>query len=89
GGSDTTAVALAAGLGAPRCEICTDVPGVATADPRVVRTARVLPSVDAGVMAEMSFAGAKVLHSRAVELAAMHRVALHVRDSAVAVSAGP
>jgi aspartate kinase len=74
GGSDTTAVALAAALGARRCEICTDVPGVSTADPRVVPDVRVLPVLDPGVMAEMSFAGAKVLHSRAVELAAMHHV---------------
>jgi aspartate kinase len=81
GGSDTTAVALAAVLGAGCCEICTDVPGVFTADPRVVENVRVLPVVDVGVMAEMSFAGAKVLHSRAVELAAMHRVELHVRSS--------
>lgn len=81
GGSDTTAVALAAVLGASCCEICTDVPGVFTADPRVVENVRVLPVVDVGVMAEMSFAGAKVLHSRAVELAAMHRVELHVRSS--------
>ncbi|MQA79848.1 MAG: aspartate kinase [Streptosporangiales bacterium] len=82
GGSDTTAVALAAVLRAGRCEICTDVPGVSTADPRVVADARVLTTVDVSVMAEMSFAGAKVLHSRAVELAAMHRVELRVRHSA-------
>jgi aspartate kinase len=81
GGSDTTAVALAAVLDAGQCEIYTDVPGVSTADPRVVSPVRVLPSLDVGVMAEMSFAGAKVLHSRAVELAAMHRVELHVRSS--------
>lgn len=82
GGSDTTAVALAAALRARRCEICTDVPGVSTADPRVVPNVRVLPVLDPGVMAEMSFAGAKVLHSRAVELAAMHGVELHVRSTA-------
>ncbi|MFN2496476.1 MAG: aspartate kinase [Pseudonocardiaceae bacterium] len=81
GGSDTTAVALAAVLRAGSCEICTDVPGVATADPRVVHNARALPVVDVGVMAEMSFAGAKVLHSRAVELAAMHGVELRVRSA--------
>jgi aspartate kinase len=89
GGSDTTAVALAAVLGASHCEICTDVPGVATADPRVVGNARVLPAVDVGVMAEMSFAGARVLHSRAVELAAMCRVELHVRSSTAATSSEP
>lgn len=88
GGSDTTAVALAAALGARRCEICTDVPGVSTADPRVVSNVRVLPVLDPGVMAEMSFAGAKVLHSRAVELAAMHHVELHVRSSAGDSAAG-
>lgn len=81
GGSDTTAVALAAVLDAGQCEIYTDVPGVFTADPRVVGPVRVLPSLDVGVMAEMSFAGAKVLHSRAVELAAMHGIQLHVRSS--------
>lgn len=86
GGSDTTAVALAAVLGAGQCEICTDVSGVSTADPRVVSPVRVLPSLDVGVMAEMSFAGAKVLHSRAVELAAMHRVELHVRRSCAGVN---
>lgn len=73
GGSDTTAVALATALGA-RCEIYSDVPGVCTADPRVVPEARILSAVGAGLMAEMAFAGARVLHSRAVELAAMHRV---------------
>jgi len=82
GGSDTTAVALAAVLGADGCDICTDVPGVSTADPRVVENARLHTAVDVSVMAEMSFAGAKVLHSRAVELAAMHRVELRVRSSA-------
>jgi aspartate kinase len=81
GGSDTTAVALAAVLRASRCEIRTDVPGVATTDPRVVHNVRILPVVDVGLMAEMSFAGAKVLHSRAVELAAMHRVELHIGNS--------
>ena len=81
GGSDTTAVALAAELSAARCEIYTDVPGVLTADPRVVPDARVLPRVDPDVMAEMAFAGARVLHSRAVELAAMERVEVHVRSS--------
>jgi aspartate kinase len=83
GGSDTTAVALAAALGARSCEICTDVAGVATADPRVVADARVLPTVDVAVMAEMSFAGARVLHPRAVELAARNCVELHVRHSEV------
>jgi aspartate kinase len=81
GGSDTTAVALAAVLRASRCEVRTDVPGVATTDPHVVPNVRILPVVDVGLMAEMSFAGARVLHSRAVELAAMHQVELHIGSS--------
>jgi aspartate kinase len=81
GGSDTTAVALAAGLGAPACEIYTDVRGVCTADPRLIASARVLPVVDIAVMAELAFAGAKVVHSRAVELAALRRIALRVSSS--------
>lgn len=81
GGSDTTAVAVAAALGARRCEICTDVAGVATADPRVVPNVRMLSEINAAVMAEMAFAGARVLHSRAVELAAMQHVELHVRSA--------
>jgi len=81
GGSDTTAVALAAELRADRCEIYTDVAGVYTADPRVVPDARALVEVDAAVMAEMAFAGAKVLHSRSVELAAMEQIEVHVRST--------
>ncbi|MEG9548050.1 aspartate kinase [Streptomyces baarnensis] len=81
GGSDTTAVALAAVLGARACEIHTDVPGIYTADPRVVPEARVLPTVDAAVMAEMAFAGARVMHSRAVELAAANGLDVVVRGS--------
>lgn len=81
GGSDTTAVALASELGAERCEIFTDVDGIHTADPRSVADARVLSTVDVAVMAEMAFAGARVLHSRAVELAAMRHIELHVRRS--------
>jgi aspartate kinase len=81
GGSDTTAVALAAKLQADLCEIYTDVDGVCTADPRVISTARVLPTIDVGLMAEMAFAGAKVLHSRSVDLAAMYGVEVHVRNS--------
>ncbi|MTE19103.1 aspartate kinase [Streptomyces sp. TRM43335] len=82
GGSDTTAVAVAAELGAAACEIYSDVPGVLTADPRVVPTARLLPSIDLDVMAEMAFAGARVMHSRAVELAALHGIGIHVGHSA-------
>jgi aspartate kinase len=81
GGSDTTAVALATVLGARRCEIYSDVDGVRSADPRVVPTARGLPRVDVGLMAEMAFAGAKVLHSRSVELAAMHGTEVYVGNS--------
>jgi aspartate kinase len=81
GGSDTTAVAVSATLSASQCEIYTDVRGVCTADPRIVASARVLPTVDVAVMAEMAFAGAKVVHSRAVELAAMRRVPLLVNSS--------
>jgi aspartate kinase len=82
GGSDTTAVAVAAALNAEQCEIFTDVDGVYTADPRIVPTARKVSTVAPGVMAEMAFAGAGVLHSRAVELAAMKGVEVHVRNSA-------
>ncbi|MGW6580457.1 aspartate kinase [Streptomyces globisporus] len=81
GGSDTSAVALAAALGAERCEIFTDVDGVYSADPTHVPDARKLPFVPAAVMAEMAFAGAKVLHPRAVELATLQGVELHVRTS--------
>jgi aspartate kinase len=81
GGSDTTAVALAAALGAQRCEIYTDVDGVYSADPRIVPTARCLTTVDVEVMVEMAFAGAKILHARAVELAAARGVEVHVRSS--------
>ncbi|MDT0443838.1 MULTISPECIES: aspartate kinase [unclassified Streptomyces] len=82
GGSDTTAVALAAELGSRHCEIYTDVQGVLTADPRVVPAARVLPTVDIDVMAEMAFAGARVMHARAVELAALYGIDIHVGGSA-------
>jgi aspartate kinase len=81
GGSDTSAVALAARLRASACEIYTDVDGVFTADPRILPAARVLPWVHPGVMAEMAFAGAKVLHTRCVELAAMEGVEVRVRNS--------
>ncbi|MCX4824962.1 aspartate kinase [Streptomyces sp. NBC_01142] len=82
GGSDTTAVALASVLGAERCEIYTDVDGVYTADPRVVPAARVLPCVPLRVMEEMAFAGARVLHARAVELAALGGVEIRVLHAA-------
>ncbi|MFK0293920.1 aspartate kinase [Streptomyces sp. NPDC090442] len=81
GGSDTTAVALAASLRAERCEIYTDVDGIYSADPRVVPGARRLPAVEVDVMVEMAYAGATVMHSRAVELAASHSVDVHVISS--------
>ncbi len=81
GGSDTTAVALAAVLGADVCEICTDVDGVFSADPRVVSAARKLDKVSYEEMLELAASGAKVLHIRAVEFARRHGVRLHVRSS--------
>ncbi len=81
GGSDTTAVALAAVLGADVCEICTDVDGVFSADPRVVPAARKLDMVSYEEMLELAASGAKVLHIRAVEFARRHGVRLHVRSS--------
>jgi len=83
GGSDTTAVALAAALGADACEIYTDVEGVFTADPRVVSAPTKLHAVSYEEMLEMSAAGAKVLQLRAVEFARNHRVTLHVRSTFV------
>ena len=81
GGSDTTAVALAAALGAATCEIYTDVDGVHTADPRVVADTRLLPTVSGEVMAELAHAGARVLHPRSVELASRAGVGVHVRSA--------
>ncbi|WP_120003804.1 aspartate kinase [Nesterenkonia muleiensis] len=81
GGSDTTAVALAAALGADVCEIYTDVDGVFTADPRVVRTARKIDTISSEDMLEMAAAGTKVLHLRSVEYARRFGVKLHVRSS--------
>jgi aspartate kinase len=81
GGSDTTAVALAAALGAERCEIFTDVDGVYTADPRIVPGAHRIPVILSSEMAEMSWRGAKVMHPRGVELGALHGVEIHVKSS--------
>ncbi|NLB47146.1 MAG: aspartate kinase [Microbacteriaceae bacterium] len=81
GGSDTTAVALAAALDAEVCEIYTDVDGVYTTDPRVVHLARKIDSVTSEEMLELAASGAKVLHLRAVEYARRHGVVLHVRSS--------
>lgn len=81
GGSDTTAVALAAALQADMCEIYTDVDGVYTADPRLVPSAQKLTSVSHDEMLELATLGAGVLHPRAVECAKQHRVHLTVRSS--------
>jgi aspartate kinase len=81
GGSDTTAVALAAALGANHCEIYTDVAGVFTADPRIVSGARKLHAVTYDEMLELSASGAKVLQLRSVEVARNYGVKLHVRST--------
>jgi aspartate kinase len=79
GGSDTTAVALAAALGAERCEIYSDVDGVYSADPRVVADAVHLPAVDLATLQEMAESGAKVLNAQAVEWARRAKITLHAR----------
>ncbi len=81
GGSDTTAVALAAALHADACEIFTDVDGVYTADPRIVKTARKLNEITYDEMLEMASLGAGVLHNRSVEMAKKYGVQLVVRSS--------
>ena len=81
GGSDTTAVAVAAALGASECEIYTDVAGVFSADPRIVSNARKLPFISFEEMLEMSASGAGVLQHRAVEYARGHGVRIHCRSS--------
>lgn len=81
GGSDTTAVAIAAALHADRCEIYTDVDGVYTADPRVVKNARKLNEITYNEMLELASLGAKVLHNRSVEMAKKYNVELVVRSS--------
>ena len=81
GGSDTTAVALAAALGAEVCEIYTDVDGVFTADPRIVPNARRIPTISPEEMLEMAACGAKILHLRCVEYARRHDLPIHVRSS--------
>ena len=81
GGSDTTAVALAAALGAEACEIYTDVSGVFTTDPRIVPEARKLHRVSYEEMQEMAATGGRVLALRSVEFARNHNVRLHVRSS--------
>jgi aspartate kinase len=81
GGSDTTAVALAAALGAEVCEIYTDVDGIFTADPRVVPAAKKIDVITSEEMLELAASGAKVLYIRAVEYARRHGVTLRVRSS--------
>ena len=81
GGSDTSAVALAAKLGADLCEIYTDVDGVYTSDPRVVKNAKKLDEITYDEMLELASLGAKVLHNRSVELAKKYNVNLVVRSS--------
>lgn len=81
GGSDTTAVALAASLKADKCEIYTDVDGVYTADPRIVKNAKKLTDVSYDEMLELASLGANVLHNRSVELALKYNVKLEVKSS--------
>ncbi|HJY24781.1 MAG TPA: aspartate kinase, partial [Actinomycetes bacterium] len=81
GGSDTTAVALAAALKADVCEIYTDVDGIFTADPRIVPTARRIPRISYEEMLEMAACGARILHLRCVEYARRYGLPIHVRSS--------
>jgi len=81
GGSDTTAVALAAALGAAACEIYTDVPGVYSADPRTVPRARKLDQIGYDEMLELAALGAGVMHPRSIELGMKFSVPIHVRSS--------
>ena len=81
GGSDTTAVALAAALKADSCEIYTDVDGIFTADPRLVKTARKLSHIQYDEMLELAAVGARVMHPRAVEIGELYGVNIHVRSS--------
>lgn len=81
GGSDTTAVAVAAALKLRECEIYTDVPAVYSADPRIVPKAREIEKLSFEEMLEMASLGSKVLHSRSVEIGAKHNVLIHVRST--------
>ena len=81
GGSDTSAVALAAALGADKCEIYTDVPGILTTDPRLVPAAQLMSHITCDEMLELASLGAKVLHPRAVEIARNYGMPLVVRSS--------
>jgi len=89
GGSDTSAVAIAAAVNADLCDIYTDVDGVYTTDPRIVAKARKLDKISYEEMLEMASLGAKVLQTRSVELAMVHRVRLQVRSSFDAPDAAP
>ena len=88
GGSDTTAVALAAALSAERCEIYSDVDGVYSADPRVIDDPRHLPDMDLSMLGEMAEAGAKVLNAQAVEWARRSKIVIHARKTTDPASAG-
>ncbi len=88
GGTDTTAVALAAALGAEYCEICSDVDGVYTADPRVVDASQMLEAISCDQMLELAAHGAKVLHPGCVEIARRTGIALYARATAKAPGVG-
>src|SRR5207302_7546855 len=88
GGSDTTAVALAAALGAEHCEICSDVDGVYSADPRVVPEARRLDALGYDEMQELAEHGAKVLHAQAVEWAKKEKIIIYARATASPAAGG-
>ena len=81
GGSDTSAVALTSALGADKCEIYTDVPGVLTTDPRIVENAKLLDQISCEEMLELASVGASVLHPRAVEIARNYGIKLYVKSS--------
>ncbi|MEK2644166.1 aspartate kinase [Bdellovibrio sp. BCCA] len=88
GGSDTSAVAMAASFNADRCEILKDVPAVFTADPNIVKTARPLQELNYDQLMEMTFWGAKVLHYRSVELAKLRNVTLYIGPASNKTSDG-
>jgi len=88
GGSDTTAVALTAALGAEHCEIYSDVDGIYSADPRSIADARHLPTIDYDTMQEMAESGAKVLNARAVDWARRHQIVIHARRTADSAESG-
>mgnify|MGYP001166822400 FL=1 len=81
GGSDVTAAAVASALGASVCEICTDVPGVSSADPQLVGNARVWSEISYEEAIELASSGAKVLHPRAAEICMSYQIPIHVRSS--------